>query len=99
MALLLTAKGLFAQTTFTVGGINYSITSDSTVAVTTGGTYSGNITIPSTVPYSGVTYDVTSIGSKTLFLNSVPTAGSSSRFVNSGVRNNSTLNLRSVTQI
>lgn len=50
-----------AQTTFTVGGINYKTTSDSTVEVTSGGTYTGAIEIPTTVSFSNATYKVTSI--------------------------------------
>ncbi len=54
--------GIFAQTTFTVDGIKYSSTSANTVVVTGGVTYTGSITIPSSVVYSTVSYTVTSIG-------------------------------------
>jgi hypothetical protein len=53
--------GIFSQTTFTVDGIKYSTTSAITVAVTSGGTYTGSITIPSSVVYLGATFNVTSI--------------------------------------
>lgn len=62
LVLLLMLTSAVAQTTFTVDGINYITTSTSTVEITSGGTYTGNITIPSTVLYLGVTYAVTSIG-------------------------------------
>lgn len=58
---LMLISGIFA-TTFIVGGINYSTTSANTVEVTSGGTYTGSITIPSSVIYSSVTYNVTAIG-------------------------------------
>jgi len=53
---------------FTVGGIYYNITSDSTVEVTykqyliSSPEYIGNIAIPSTVTYLAVSYKVTAIG-------------------------------------
>ena len=46
---------------FYLNGINYSITSDTNLAVRSGGNYTGNIVIPSNVNYSGTTYSVTSI--------------------------------------
>ncbi len=52
---------------FEVDGIYYNITSDNEVAVTYQGTdiesaaYSGNVVIPETVTYNGVTYSVTTI--------------------------------------
>ncbi|MEE3412385.1 MAG: leucine-rich repeat protein [Bacteroidales bacterium] len=53
---------------FVVNGIYYNINSDgTTVSVTYENTsynsYSGNVTIPTTVTYNGTTYSVTSIGS------------------------------------
>jgi hypothetical protein len=61
---------IHAQKTFTADGIAYSITSDNTVMVTSGktklasgGTYTGDITIPSKVNYLGAAYSVTSIDS------------------------------------
>jgi len=63
-AFLMLIIGIYAQTTFTVGGIVYSTTSANTVAVTTKTPpYTGIITIPSSVVFSAVTYNVTSIGS------------------------------------
>ena len=71
--LLLIAVTSFAHD-FEVDGIYYVITSSSsdspTVSVSYKGTsytsysneYTGNVTIPKTVTYSGVTYSVTSIG-------------------------------------
>ncbi|MBR4197144.1 MAG: leucine-rich repeat protein, partial [Bacteroidales bacterium] len=50
---------------FQSGGICYNITSSTapcTVEVTSGGSYSGSVSIPSTVTYNGITYSVTSIG-------------------------------------
>lgn len=47
--------------TFTINGINYTTTSANTVAVAAGGSYTGNITIPSTVTYNAADYAVTSI--------------------------------------
>lgn len=47
---------VFCQTTFTMVGIRYAITSTNNVEVISGGTYNGSITIPSTVLYLGVTY-------------------------------------------
>lgn len=46
---------------FTVDGINYTTTGESTVAVDNGN-YSGAITIPSSVVYSNTTYTVNEIG-------------------------------------
>ena len=51
----------FAQS-FTVDGINYNVISDSSVEVTSGGSYTGDITIPYSVSYSDREYIVTSIG-------------------------------------
>ena len=59
--ILLLCYSVFA-TTFTVNGIKYTTTGTSTVAVTSGGTYTGNIMIPSSVTNGGITYNVTSIG-------------------------------------
>ena len=66
---LLSASSTFAYN-FKVGGIYYII-NGSGVTVTYGSTnynsYSGNLTIPSTVTYDGVTYPVTSIGEKAFY--------------------------------
>ena len=60
---------------FEVDGIYYNITDaeNKTVEVTTATgsgiyTYSGNLVIPSTVTYKGLTYDVTSIGTLTFWV-------------------------------
>ena len=51
---------------FVVNGFYYRITGDNTVELTTksemGKTYSGNVTVPSSVTYGGKTYTVTGIG-------------------------------------
>ncbi|MBO5748144.1 MAG: leucine-rich repeat domain-containing protein, partial [Muribaculaceae bacterium] len=53
---------------FEVDGIFYNKTSDNTVAVTKGDSYdgyseyAGDVVIPSSVDYNGITYSVTSIG-------------------------------------
>jgi len=60
--ILMLLSGIYAQTTFTVNGINYCTTSSSAVMVAPIGNYTGDITIPSTVIYIGKTYNVTSIG-------------------------------------
>ena len=56
---------------FQSGGIYYNVTGANTVEVTKGSTYgddySGDVTIPSSVTYGGVTYEVTAIG-KNAFL-------------------------------
>jgi hypothetical protein len=59
--MLLSANKLLGQS-FSVNGINYSITSSSTVTVT-GGTYSSNtLVIPDVVNYNGDVYAVTTMG-------------------------------------
>ena len=50
-----------------IDGIYYNITSNTDVEVTSGGSYSGSITIPSTVTNNGVAYSVTSIGNKAFY--------------------------------
>jgi|GEM_PF-1165682 len=87
-AFLLFVAFIFAQTTFTVDGIKYLTTSANTVAVTNGITYTGSITIPSTVVNAGITYSVTTIGDQAFYKcnsltnvsipNSIKTIGSSS---------------------
>ncbi len=54
---------------FVVNGIYYNINSDgTTVSVTSGNdSYSGNVTIPSTVTYNGTTYSVTGIGGNAFY--------------------------------
>ena len=57
-----------AQTTFEVGGINYSVTGENTVEVVKKSPhYSGTVVIPSTVTYSNTTYNVTGIGDDAFF--------------------------------
>ena len=67
---LMTAMLSFAYD-FEAGGIYYNITSSSapyTVMVTSGGTrYTGTVTIPSSVPYDGKTYNVTAIDSDVFY--------------------------------
>jgi len=66
LAMLVIMMSVTAQTTYhailIIDGINYMQTSDNTVEVTSGGTYTGSIVIPSTVAYSGTTFHVTAIG-------------------------------------
>ena len=66
--LLLASPSLASAYSFEVDGIYYNITSttDLTVMVTYKNTsynsYSGDVTIPETVTYNGITYTITSIG-------------------------------------
>ncbi len=61
-AFLMLVSSVFAIT-FTVGDITYSTTSGNNVEVTSKSPlYTGSVSIPSTVIYSAVTYNVTSIG-------------------------------------
>ena len=64
LALLLPATA--AAFDFSVDGIYYNITGDSTVEVTSrvqySADYKGDVTIPATVSYSGTDYNVTAIG-------------------------------------
>lgn len=50
--------------TFISNGINYNILRGLTVEVISGGTYLGNISIPSTVTNGGSTYSVVAVGNK-----------------------------------
>ena len=56
---------------FEVDGIYYNITGSNTVAVTyrdaTYNSYSGNVVVPSTVTYGGVTYTVTTVGNHAFY--------------------------------
>jgi hypothetical protein len=56
----------FAQT-FTSDGIKYTVMGDGTLAVVSGGSYSGDIVIPSSVTYNGTSYDVTYIGNAAFY--------------------------------
>ena len=47
-----------------IDGIAYSLNNNLTASVVHGGTYTGDIVIPSSVTYNDVTYSVTSIGSE-----------------------------------
>lgn len=63
-AIALSNTNLYAAD-FILDGIAYTITSSSapySVAVTTGGTYTGTATIPATVSYNSISYSVTTIG-------------------------------------
>ena len=75
-ALLLLCSTVATAHDFTVGGIYYNILSstDQTVEVTYGGnsyvsakSYSGSVTIPSSVTYDGTTYTVTAVGEYTFY--------------------------------
>ena len=66
MSLLLMPINLIFAIDFSVNGINYTTTGASTVLVATG-TYSGIKSIPSTVTYNGINYNVTSIGDKAFY--------------------------------
>ena len=63
-ALLLLCCTVASAADFKVDGICYNILSeeDKTVEVTSGGYYSGAVTIPASVTYNSITYSVTSIG-------------------------------------
>ena len=68
-ALLMLCCATLSAHDFEVDGIYYNITGAKTVEVTYGGTsyssaksYSGSVTIPSSVTYNGTTYSVTTIG-------------------------------------
>ncbi len=55
---------------FDYNGIYYNVTSSNSVAVARGkaaNNYSGSLTIPSTVPYGGTTYRVTSVADSTFY--------------------------------
>lgn len=55
-------SNVVSPSSFTVDGINYLANSANTVEVTSGGKYMGDVVIPATVDYKGVTYQVTKIG-------------------------------------
>lgn len=50
-----------AQTSFTIGSLNYITTSNTTVSVSKNGTPTGELSIPASVIYKGKQYSVTSI--------------------------------------
>ena len=66
LMLLAASLPLWAET-FQVDGFSYYTKGEGTVAVTSGGSYSGAIVIPSTVTYNGTTFSVTSIGSAAFY--------------------------------
>lgn len=61
LAVLLCCNKVFADG-FTESGIAYTTTSSTEVSVANGGTYTGDITIPSSVTHNKTTYSVNSIG-------------------------------------
>ena len=61
-AVLLLSAATASAHDFEVNGIYYNINSDGTSVSVTDGGYSGEVTIPASVTYSGKTYSVTSIG-------------------------------------
>ena len=76
LALLLLCSTVASARVFEVDGIFYNITNEAekTVKVTYKGSssydyneYSGTVNIPATVVYSGVTYNVTSIGNEAFY--------------------------------
>ncbi len=68
---LMLITSIFAQVEFTLNGIKYSetlsSTSAKTVAVASGGTYTGSINIPTSVVYLGISYNVTSIANNAFY--------------------------------
>ena len=61
-AVLLLSVASASAHDFEVNGIYYNKNSDGTSVSVTSGGYSGAVTIPASVTYSGKTYSVTSIG-------------------------------------
>ena len=59
---LMCSMSVSAQTSFTVGSLKYTTTSDTTVSVAKNGTPTGELIIPESVEHSGTQYSVTSIG-------------------------------------
>lgn len=57
-----TLAGMQASTTFTIDGIKYEATSETTVSVIESNERISEYTIPSSITYNNVTYSVTSIG-------------------------------------
>lgn len=63
LLLLLASLGCVAQVTFTEGQLSYTSTDGKTVSVSAIDKYiSGDIVIPDSVTYEGVTYGVTKVG-------------------------------------
>lgn len=61
---VLLCSGMVNAYDFEVDGIYYNITSLNTVSVAKNSSYTGDITIPSTVSFESITYTVTAIGSQ-----------------------------------
>ena len=59
---LMCSMSVSAQTSFTIGSLKYTTTSDTTVSVGKNGTPTGELIIPESVKYKGTQYSVTSIG-------------------------------------
>ena len=59
---LMCSMSVSAQTSFTIGSLKYTTTSDTTVSVAKNGTPTGELIIPESVEHSGTQYSVTSIG-------------------------------------
>ena len=59
---ILCANVLLAQTRFTIGDLTYEVTSMTTVEVHDCNINATSVIIPSTVTYSGISLEVTSIG-------------------------------------
>ena len=59
---LMCSMSVSAQTSFTIGSLKYTTTSDTTVSVDKNGTPTGELIIPESVKYKGTLYSVTSIG-------------------------------------
>ena len=62
LAVLYSTAAMWAQTTFTIGNLEYTTITNSTVSVSKGSTApTGALTIPSSVTYDNTTYTVTEI--------------------------------------
>ena len=59
---LMCRMSVSAQTSFTIGSLKYTTTSDTTVSVGKNGTPTGELIIPESVEHNGTLYSVTSIG-------------------------------------
>ena len=58
---LMCSMSVSAQTSFTIGSLKYTTTSDTTVSVGKNGTPTGELIIPESVEHNGTLYSVTSI--------------------------------------
>ena len=72
LALFITSASVMSAYDFKVNGICYNKTSSNTVEVTyediMNNTYTGSVTIPANVTYSGATYKVTAIGGAAFYM-------------------------------